>query len=74
MSQYTRRRQLKESIESSRGMFEKVEHELAAGYVEVEITGMTLRRLVCVYSVMLRDAWAYMLDSVRSLVRVTPAH
>ena len=55
-------------------MFEKVEHELAEGYVEVEITGMTLRRLVCVYSVMLRDAWAYMLDSVRSLVRVTPAH
>ncbi len=74
MSQYTRRRQFKESLQHSKGMFAKVDQEMAEGYLEVEITGMTLRRLLCVYGVMLRDAWAYTSGSVRSLVRVTPAH
>ncbi len=74
MSQYTRRRQLKDSIEMSQGMYAKVEQEIAEGYLEVEITGLTMRRLVCAYGVMLRSAWSYTLGSVRSIVRATPVH
>ncbi len=74
MSHYTRRRQLKDAIETSQGMHAKVEQELAEGYLEVEITGMTMRRLLCAYAVMLRSAWVYTLGSVRSIVRATPVH
>jgi len=74
MSKYTRRRQLHESVEHSKSMFAKVEQELAEGHIEVEIGGISFRRLLCAYSVMLRGAWAYTLGSVRSLVRVNPAH
>ena len=74
MSQYTRRRQLQDSVDVAKGMFAKVEQELAESYLEVEITGITLRRLLCVGGVLLRGAWGYTLGSVRSLVRVTPVH
>lgn len=68
------RRPFPEPFTTAESMFNQVEQELAEGFLEVEITGMTLRRLVCVYSVLLRNAWAHTLGSVRSLVRVTPAH
>jgi hypothetical protein len=74
MSNYTRRNQAQDSIERSRTMLGKVEREIAEGYVEVEIGGIALRRLACVYSVIVRNAWAHTLTSVRSLVRVNPAH
>ncbi len=54
-------------------MLAKAEQELAEGYLEVEITGLTFRRLVAAYTVILRGAWSYTLGSVRSLVRPTPA-
>ena len=74
MSKYTRRHQLQDSAERSRSMLGKVEREIAEGYIEVEIGGISLRRLACAYGVMLRNVWGYTLESVRSLVRVTPAH
>ncbi len=74
MSKYTRRHQEQNPVERSRTMLGKVEREIAEGYVEVEIGGITLRRLACVYGVMLRNAWEYTLENVRSLVRATPAH
>jgi hypothetical protein len=74
MSKYTRRRQLEESVAHSKSMFSKVEREMSEGYLEVEIGGISFRRLVCAYTVMLRGAWAHTLGSVRSLVRVNPAH
>ena len=74
MSKYTRRHQLQESVEHSKTMFNKVESEMAEGYIEVEIGGISLRRLACAYGVLFREAWSYTLGSVRSLVRVNPAH
>ena len=55
-------------------MLGKVEREITEGYIEVEIGGITLRRLACAYSVMLRNALDFTLESLRSLVRVNPAH
>ena len=74
MSKYTRRNQLQDSVDHSRTMLGKVEREITEGYIEVEIGGITLRRLACIYSVMLRNAWDFTLESLRSLVRVNPAH
>ena len=67
------RRHSQESAETSETMFTEIEQELAAGYLEVEITGLTLRRLIAVYAVLLRGAWAHTMGGVRSLVRPTPA-
>lgn len=74
MSQYSRRRSMQGSDAASHGMFATIEQEMAEGFLEVEITGMSLRRLLCVYGVLLRGAWGYTLGSVRSLVRVNPVH
>ncbi len=73
MSKHARRRPLHEAVPTSTDLLAKVEQELAQGYFEVEITGLTLRRLVCVYTVMMRGAWAHTLDNVRSRWRPTPA-
>jgi len=74
MSKYTRRRQFQDSVEHSKSMLGKVEHEMAEGYLEVEIGGISFRRLVCAYTVLLRSVWSHTIGSVRSLVRVNPAH
>lgn len=73
MSNHTRRRQRYETAEKTQTMFSKTEQELMDGYLEVEITGLTMRRLAVAYAVLLRGAWVYTLDSVRSLLRPTPA-
>jgi hypothetical protein len=62
------------STENPTRLYEMVEQEMAEGYLEVEKTGITLARVVCAYGVMLRSAWSHTIGSVRSLVRVTPAH
>ena len=72
MSKYTRGRQRHETV-SAKTMFHQTEQELMEGYLEVEITGLTLRRLAVAYAVLLRGAWSYTLDNVRSLLRPTPA-
>ncbi len=73
MSNHARYRQRYETVESSNSMFTRAEQELAEGYLEVEITGLSLRRLTVVYGVILRGAWLSMLGSVRSLLRPTAA-
>ncbi|MBE7158153.1 MAG: hypothetical protein INR62_06915 [Rhodospirillales bacterium] len=74
MSMDTRRRQHRHTTLNETGnLFHKVERELHDGYLEVEITGLTLRRLAVAYLVLARGAWTYTLGSVRSLLRPTPA-
>lgn len=74
MSTYTRRRQLQDSVEHSRTMLGKVEQEMAEGYLEVEIGGISFRRLVCAYTVGLRNAGSLMVANLRSLLRLNTAH
>ena len=72
MTKHTRH-PLRTPTETPQDMYAKVEQELAEGYVEVEITGMTFRRLVCVYTVLLRGAWAHTLATIRSFFHIDPA-
>jgi hypothetical protein len=74
MSNHSRRRHVQETTQVSQSLFSKVEQEMNEGYMEVEVTGITLRRLSIAYLVMLRAGWSYALGSVRSLLRPTPAH
>ncbi len=69
----TARRQMLSSVEDSQTLFARMEHEMAEGYFEVEITGMSFRRLVAAYTVLVRGAWSHTLGSVRSLLRPNPA-
>ena len=60
--------------ENSRAMFAKVQSELADRYVEVEIEGLTLRRLGCIYLAAVQGTRIRMLQGVRSLFHLNPAH
>ncbi len=73
MTNHARRRQRHDAAEQTRSMLLRAEEELAEGYLEVEITGLTFRRLAVAYTVILRGAWIHTLDNVRSLLRPTPA-
>ncbi len=73
MTNHTRRRQRHETADQTKSMFLQAEQELAEGYLQVEITGLTFRRLAVAYVVILRGAWTHTLGSVRSLLRPTPA-
>ena len=73
MSKYTRRRLMQDSFSNAQAVLTKVEMEMAQDYFEVEITGITLTRLFCVYTLMLRDAKARVLDGLRSLLHPNPA-
>ncbi len=74
MSKYTRRRLMQDSFSNAQAVLTKVEMEMAHSYFEVEITGITLTRLICVYTVALRNAKARVLDGIRSLLHTNPAH
>lgn len=73
MTNHARNRQRHRTVENSRGMYTKAEQEITDGYLEVEITGLSFRRLTVAYAVLLRGAWTHTLGSVRSLLRPTPA-
>lgn len=74
MSRYTRSQHVKDSIDTSRSMLAKVQAEMSEHYVEVETDGISLARLGCIYLAAAREAWARMLHSLRSLLRLRPAH
>ena len=60
--------------ESASAMFAKVQSELADRYVEVEVEGLTLRRLGCIYLAAVQGTRIRMLQGVRSLFHLNPAH
>ncbi len=55
-------------------MLAKVQAELADRYVEVEIEGLTLKRLGCIYVAAARQTKFRMLEGVRSFFHLNPAH
>lgn len=69
MSNHVRRSSKQQTMETSSNMFAKAEQEMTQGFLEVEITGLSMRRLAVAYAVLLRGAWSYTLGSVRSLLR-----
>lgn len=73
MSNHSRRRQPQQPVTVAQSLYSKVEQEISEGYLEVEITGMSFRRLVTAYAVLVRHAWQHTLGGVRSLLRVDPA-
>lgn len=59
---------------STASMLAKVQSEWAHHYVEVEIEGLTLKRLGCIYIAALRQTRFRMLEGVRSFFHLNPAH
>jgi hypothetical protein len=55
-------------------MLAQAEAEMRDGYIEVELDGLTFRRLLCIYTAVVREGWQRTMHSMRSLVRVHPAH
>ena len=74
MSRYTRSRHTKDSLSHAQPMLAKVQGEMAKHYVEVEMEGISLARLGCIYLAGAREVKDRMLTGVRSLLRLTPAH
>jgi hypothetical protein len=74
MSNHSRRRQPQQPASVAQSMYAKVEQEISEGYLEVEITGMSFRRLVTAYAVIVRHGLQHTMGSVRSLFRINPAH
>ena len=63
----------KDHIANTHAILAKIETELAQGYVEVEMEGISFTRLVFIYVAGAREARDRMLNSVRSLFRLHPA-
>jgi hypothetical protein len=75
MSKHTRRRQKQDSTASATtNMLATVEQEMAQDYFEIEKGGISLTRLLCVYYIGARQARTRTMESLRSLLRLTPAH
>lgn len=62
------------SVETSPSMLAKVQAEWADRYVEVEIEGLTLKRLGCIYLAAVQQTRIRMLQGVRSFFHLNPAH
>lgn len=52
----------------------RLQAELAEGYMEVPVEGITLKQLIGVYAELFREGRERMFDSIRSLFRLHPAH
>ncbi len=52
----------------------RVEAEMRENFIEVPVEGITFKQLVAAYTVILRDGRDRMLEGVRSLFRLHPAH
>lgn len=74
MFSLTRDRSSASSLESNPSMLSKVQGEWADRYVEVEIEGLTLKRLGCIYLAAAQQTKIRMLQGVRSFFHLTPAH
>ena len=74
MSKQSRSRQVQSHFSNAQAMLSKVESEMEHDYVEVEITGISMLRLLCIYYAGAREAKQRMADGVRSLFRLNPAH
>ncbi len=48
--------------------------EMAEGYIEVPVEGVTFKQLIGVYAELFREGRDRMFDSIRSLFRLHPAH
>ncbi len=64
----------RQTLPDTSSILARVEAELAHGYFEVPIEGITFRQLVSVYVVMLREGGDRMLGGLRSLFGLHPAH
>lgn len=73
MTNHSRRRQQHTSPKSENTLLETLEQELSELYMEVEISGLTLGRLLATYGILARNAWAQTTEGLRSLRRPTPA-
>lgn len=62
------------SVASAHPMLAKVQAEWADRYVEVEVEGLTLKRLGCIYLAAAQQTRFRMLQGVRSLFHLNPAH
>lgn len=74
MSRYTHSRHVKNSFANAQTVLAKVQAELPERYVEVEVEGISLMRLSCVYLAGFREAKERVLQGVRSIFRLNPAH
>lgn len=74
MSSLAQRLSAKDSLESTHSMFTKVQAELTDRYVEVELEGLTLRRLGCIYIAAAQQTRFRMLQGMRSFFHLNPAH
>ncbi len=63
-----------DAVSPTRSMLAKVQSEWADRYVEVEVEGLTLRRLGCIYLAAAQQARLRMLGGVRSFFHLNPAH
>ena len=63
-----------DSVDSTPSMLAKVQAEWADRYVEVEIEGLTLKRLGCIYIASVQQTRLRMLQGVRSIFHLNPAH
>lgn len=61
-------------VASAPSMLAKVQAEWADRYVEVEIEGLTLKRLGCIYLAAAQQTRLRMLHGVRSIFHLNPAH
>lgn len=73
MSAYASRSEAQSAAAELRSVRMQVEHEMSQGYLDVEVTGISFRRLAAAYTALFYGAWSYTLDSVRSLLRPDPA-
>ncbi len=74
MSKHTRKRQLKDSLSDAKSTLAKVESELAARYVEIEVDGVSFTRLICIYIAGFREARDRTVNGLSKLLRFHPAH
>lgn len=74
MSSYAHGRPAQPALYNLRAMLNKVEAELANGYVEIEVEGLSARRLFCIYAVAVRQRYQRTIGGMRSLFRLHPAH
>ena len=62
------------TVASTDSMLATVQAEWADRYVEVEIEGLTLKRLGCIYVAAVQQTKLRMLQGVRSFFHLNPAH
>ncbi len=63
-----------DSLTSAPDMLAKVQSEWVDHYVEVEIEGLTLKRLGCIYFAAAQQTRFRMLQGLRSFFHLNPAH